>query len=61
MKETIEMGQKLTLEKVLEDAGWIAEWEARGRAETNLEIARKMKADNLPIDQIVKYTGLTKQ
>jgi hypothetical protein len=65
IKETMEMGKTLTLEKVLEDAGWIAKWEARGRAEgeaeTNLEIARKMKADNLPIDQITKYTGLTKQ
>jgi len=24
------MGSKLTTEKVLKDAGWIAEWEARG-------------------------------
>ena len=26
------MKEKLTLKKVLEDAGWLAEWEARGKA-----------------------------
>ena len=27
------MGNALTVEKVLEEVGWIAKWEARGRAE----------------------------
>ncbi|GBU27342.1 hypothetical protein R84B8_00872 [Treponema sp. R8-4-B8] len=32
--------------------------ERRGRKEANLEIARKMKADNMPVSQISKYTDL---
>ena len=30
-----------------------------GKKEANIETARNMKADGLPIDLIVKYTGLT--
>ena len=30
-----------------------------GRNEANLENARKMKADNMPVSQISKYTGLS--
>ena len=33
--------------------------EQRGRAEGHIEDARKMKADNMPIELISKYTGLT--
>jgi len=33
LKEAIKMGNKLTLKKVLEEAGWIAEWEEKGRNE----------------------------
>ena len=25
------------------------------------DMARKMKADNMPVDQIIKYTGLTEK
>lgn len=32
---------------------------AEGRAEERLANARRMKADNLPIELISKYTGLT--
>jgi len=37
----------------------LAEGEAKGRAEEKKENARKMKADGMAIDLIVKYTGLT--
>ncbi|MDR0302885.1 MAG: Rpn family recombination-promoting nuclease/putative transposase, partial [Treponema sp.] len=33
----------------------------QGRLETSLEYIRKMKADNLPVSQISKYTGLSAQ
>jgi hypothetical protein len=67
MKEAIEMGKTLTIEQVFEDVGWIAKWEARGRAEGEafgrtaaaLETARKMKARGRPITEIVEDTGLT--
>ena len=36
-----------------------AEGEAKGRAEGHLEDARRMKADNMPAEQIAKYTGLS--
>jgi predicted transposase/invertase (TIGR01784 family) len=36
----------------------IAEGRAEGRAEGKLEIAKSMKADKLPIEAIMKYTGL---
>lgn len=32
---------------------------AEGRAEEKLEIAKQMKSDGMPVDMIVKYTGLT--
>ena len=36
-----------------------AEGRAEGRDERTLEIARKLKADGMPVELIVKYTGLT--
>ena len=36
-----------------------AEGRAEGRDERTLEIARKLKADGMPVEQITKYTGLT--
>ena len=36
-----------------------AEGREEGRAEGHIEDARKMKADNMPIELISKYTGLT--
>ena len=32
-----------------------------GRVEANIENARRMKADNMPVDLIAKYTGLTQE
>ena len=37
----------------------IAQGEASGRAERELEMAKAMKADNEPVDKIAKYTGLS--
>jgi predicted transposase/invertase (TIGR01784 family) len=37
----------------------IAQGVAEGEAKKNIEIARKMKSDHLPLDVIMKYTGLT--
>ena len=39
----------------------IAQGEASGRAAEKLEMAKAMKADNKPIDEISKYTGLSKE
>ncbi len=36
-----------------------SEGEASGRAEREIEMAKAMKADNKPIDEISKYTGLS--
>ena len=41
-------------------AAGLAEGEASGRAEREIEMARAMKKDNKPIDEISKYTGLSK-
>jgi hypothetical protein len=73
IKETMEMGKTLTLEKVLEDAGWIAKWEARGEAKgiakgetfgrtaATLETAQKMKAMGDSPERIQAITGLSPQ
>ena len=37
----------------------LAEGMEKGLAQRNVEIARSMKADKLPIETIIKYTGLT--
>jgi predicted transposase/invertase (TIGR01784 family) len=36
-----------------------AEGLEQGRAEGHLEDARRMKADNMPVELIAKYTGLS--
>ena len=35
------------------------EGRAEGKAEANMDNARKMKADGMPVELITKYTGLT--
>jgi hypothetical protein len=39
----------------------IAYAERKGRNEADLDYARKMKADNMSISQISKYTGLSSE
>ena len=67
VKELIQMsGEALTIEQVLEEAGWIARWEARGEAigkvkgerQKALEIAKNMVALGLQFETIVSATQL---
>ena len=37
------------------------EGRAEGRKENSIEIAKKMKSENEPIEKIINYTGLTKE
>ena len=47
----------VTLEYIVKEAK--EEGEASGRAEREIEMAKAMRADNKPIDEISKYTGLS--
>jgi len=63
VEEVIEMGNaSLTLEQVLENAGWIAKWEARGKAKWEnqkaLKIAQNMINRGLSFEDIVSLTQL---
>jgi len=59
MQEAIKMGSKLTFEKVLEDAGWIAEWEARG--EIKGEAKEREKWQKVVADKDAKIAELQAQ
>lgn len=37
----------------------VEEGRAKGLEQASVEAARRMKADNLPVETICKYTGLT--
>ena len=53
------MGEnKLTLEKVLEDAGLIAKWRTEGREEGLEKTARNALAKGYPLETIHDITGL---
>jgi hypothetical protein len=59
LKEVIKMSDcSIELEKIFEEVGWIAKWEARGIAKTNLEIAKKMKKMGDSVEKIQAITGL---
>jgi hypothetical protein len=67
IQEAIKMSNAaLTLEKVLEDAGWIARWEARGKVEGTAEgeerkaisVAQKLIARGLPPEDVADITLL---
>jgi hypothetical protein len=51
----------LTLEKVLEEAGLIAKWEARAKKEGKLEVAKNLFAIGLPLKRVVEVTGLDRR
>ena len=59
IQEAREQGEEIGRSEGLE-AG-IAQGEASGRAERELEMAKAMKNDNKPVDEIAKYTGLPKE
>ena len=61
------MGKRsITLEQVLEEAGWLAKWEARGEArgeeigrhKGSIEIARNALAEGATPEFVRKITGL---
>jgi hypothetical protein len=74
IQEAIRMGSALTIEKVLEEVGWIAKWEAKGEArgeakgeargeakgeeQKALAIARNMVNLGLPVETIISATQL---
>ena len=63
LREVMKMrDSSVALEKIFEEAGWIAKWEARGeekgRQEGIYEIARNALGKGLPIDVIHDITGL---
>ena len=62
VQEAIQMNKRLTLEKVLEDAGWLAKWEAKGMAKGRecgaFDIAQNMVNMGLPFETVVSATQL---
>ncbi|GBU28807.1 hypothetical protein R84B8_02369 [Treponema sp. R8-4-B8] len=61
-KDEIEYARMTTLIKSeLDWRSGMADAEEKGRKEEKLENARKMKADNMPVSQISKYTGLSSE
>jgi predicted transposase/invertase (TIGR01784 family) len=56
-----EQWQKAWRDRASQNEGYFLDGMQQGRRETALETAQRMKADNLPVSQIVKYTGLTEQ
>jgi predicted transposase YdaD len=59
MKEIVKMGEMpVELEQVLEETGWLARWEARGRTEGALAIAQNMVNLGLPLETVVSATQL---
>ena len=51
----------MTLEYMIAEAKeeGLAEGEASGRAEREIEMAKAMKSENEPVDKIIRYTGLS--
>ena len=59
MEEVIKMKtEKLTTEKVLRDAGWIAEWEAKGEERKAINIAQNLINMGFPVETVVSATNL---
>jgi hypothetical protein len=62
IQEAIEMDNTLTIEKVFENVGWTAKWEARGVAlgeeRKALTIAQNMVNLGIPLETIVSATQL---
>ena len=55
LNERLEKAQKQSLEQGR------SEGEASGRAKREIEMAKAMKEDNKPVDEISKYTGLSRE
>jgi len=58
LREALKMSDtSLTLDEIFEEAGLVAKWEGRKA----LDIARNLLRMNMPLDQIVTATGLTRE
>jgi hypothetical protein len=60
IKEICTMNDLAIFKRIFEGTPAAKHWEAEGKAETAIEIAREMKAANEPISKIVRYTKLSK-
>jgi hypothetical protein len=58
IQEAIEMDDTLTIEKVFENVGWTAKWEARGEEHKAFAIAQNLVNLDLPIETVVSATQL---
>ena len=62
LREAMNMDARLKLEKVFEETGLTAKWEAKGRAEgkaeSKVEIAQNLVNMGLPIETVVSATQL---
>jgi hypothetical protein len=58
IQEVRNMLSEKEFKKALEDAGFSAEWEARGEARTKLAVAQKLVGLGLPFDTVVSATQL---
>ena len=56
-----DLREKYILDKNSIEYGAHKEGYAEGQKETKIEIAKQMKKDNIKINTIIKYTGLTKE
>ena len=57
LKEVLDMSTS-TVEQVLEEAGWIAKWEARGEENKAINIAKNLLNLGIPLDTVVSATQL---
>ena len=57
LKEALDMSTA-TVEQVLEEAGWIAKWEARGEENKAITIAKNLLNLGIPLDTVVSATQL---
>jgi hypothetical protein len=55
-KEAVKMSKKF--DRLMEETGLAAKWEARGMAEGRVEVARKMVKMGLPAETVISATEL---
>jgi hypothetical protein len=58
IQEAIEMDNTLTIEKVFENVGWTAKWEARGEERKAFAIAQNLANLGVPLETVVSATQL---
>jgi hypothetical protein len=61
VREVLKMSDIATIDEVFEGLGIIEYYEAKGKEEKAVEIARNLKKIGLPPEQIFEVTGLTEQ